>query len=320
MYLPQVIMIFTIGFGSTAILTAVLIPYLKNRQFKQFVRREGPKSHLKKEGTPTMGGIAIFIGLMMGILLDGRVNEATFVLACVTLAFGIIGFVDDYYKVAKKDNLGLRAWQKIAMQTLVAAGFAFYMARMTEEGTNVWIPLADKFVDFGWLYIPFIIFVVLAVTNSVNLTDGLDGLASGVTLIVALTFSLIALNLGNDYMTVAMAATSGACGGFLIHNKYPAKIFMGDTGSMGLGGAIVAAAVILKMELLIPIVGLIYVLEAVSVVLQVGYFKVSGGKRIFKMAPLHHHFELSGMKEQIVVLMFWLATLICAVIAYFVAV
>ncbi|MBK5253462.1 MAG: phospho-N-acetylmuramoyl-pentapeptide-transferase [Peptostreptococcaceae bacterium] len=320
MYLPQVIMIFTIGLGCTALLTAVLIPYFKNRQFKQFVRKVGPKSHLKKDGTPTMGGIAIFIGLTMGILLDGRMDETTMLLILVTLAFATIGFIDDYYKVIRKNNLGLKAWQKFGMQTLVAIGFAFYMANMTEGGTSVWVPFADKFVDFGILYIPFIIFVVLAVTNSVNLTDGLDGLASGVTLIVALTFSLIALNIGNDYMTVAMAATAGACGGFLIHNKYPAKIFMGDTGSLGLGGAIVAAAVIMKMELLIPIVGLIYVLEAVSVILQVGYFKASGGKRIFKMAPLHHHFELSGMKEQKVVLMFWSATLICAILAYIIAV
>ena len=320
MYLPQVIIIFTIGALSAGLLTAVIIPYLKHRQFSQFVRKAGPKSHFKKEGTPTMGGIAIFCGMIMGIFLDGRIGPSTYLLIGVTLAYGIIGFIDDYNKAIKKNNLGLRAWQKLLLQTIVAAVFAISMANGTNDATMVYVPFADQYVDFGIMFIPFVIFVVLAVTNSVNLTDGLDGLASGVTLIVAFTFALIALELGNDNMTVGMAALAGACGGFLVHNKYPAKIFMGDTGSMALGGAIVAAAVVLKMELLLPIIGLIYVLEALSVIIQVTYFKATGGKRVFRMAPLHHHFELGGMGEQKVVLMFWLATLVVSVIGYIIAV
>lgn len=320
MYLPQVIMIFTIGALSAGILTAVLIPYLEHKQFSQFVRKVGPKSHLIKEGTPTMGGIAIFCGLLMGIFLDGRRGDTTYLLIGVTLAYGIIGFIDDYNKAIKKNNLGLRAWQKLLLQTIVAAVFAISMANYSEDATLVFVPFINEYVDFGIMYIPFIIFVVLAVTNSVNLTDGLDGLASGVTLIVAFAFALIALNMGDNNMTVAMAALSGACGGFLVHNKYPAKVFMGDTGSMALGGAIVAAAVILKMELFIPIIGLVYVLEALSVIIQVTYFKLTGGKRVFRMAPLHHHFELGGMSEKKVVLLFWSATLICSIAGYILSV
>ncbi|HKK96085.1 MAG TPA: phospho-N-acetylmuramoyl-pentapeptide-transferase [Anaerovoracaceae bacterium] len=320
MYLPQVIIIFTIGAISAGLLTAVIIPYIKHRQFSQFVRKAGPKSHFKKEGTPTMGGIAILCGMIMGILLDGRMGPSTYLLISITLAYGIIGFIDDYNKAIKKNNLGLRAWQKLLLQTIVATIFAFSIVNGMKDATLVYVPFINEYIDFGSMFIPFVIFVVLAVTNSVNLTDGLDGLASGVTLIVAFTFALIALKLGNDNMTVAMAALAGACGGFLVHNKYPAKIFMGDTGSLALGGALVGAAVVLKMELIIPIIGLIYVLEALSVIIQVAYFKVSGGRRIFKMAPLHHHFELGGMGEQKIVLMFYIVTIIVSVLGYLIAV
>ena len=236
----------------------------------------------------------------------------------VTLLFGLIGFFDDYIKVAKKHNLGLRAWQKLVLQILFAAALAVYMAKFSGYGTEVWIPFIDEYVDFGWFYIPFVIFVVVAMANAVNLTDGLDGLSSGVTALVAFFFAITAMQYGHNSASVFCVALTGACLGFLVFNKYPAMLFMGDTGSMALGGALASAAIIMKMEFLLPIAGLIYVLEALSVIIQVVYFKATGGKRFFKMAPLHHHFEMCGMKEKHVVDMFWFVALLCCGLAYLV--
>ena len=234
--------------------------------------------------------------------------------------FGLIGFIDDYEKAIKKNNDGISPKQKIVLQFVFSAAFAVFAYFNTGfaaiGGSFVWIPFADVYLDFGILYIPFIIFVMIAFSNAVNLTDGLDGLASGVTALVS--FCMVILGIYNfpDFITepVIYGALSGACLGFLMFNKNPAKIFMGDTGSMALGGMLAAGAVMMKMEFLVAIAGLVYVFEALSVVIQVSYYKKTH-KRIFKMAPLHHHFELCGMKEKNVVMMFWAAALLFCILA-----
>ena len=315
----DLIFLVVIATMASAVLTSVEIPILKNRQFQQFIREEGPQSHLSKAGTPTMGGIAIVGTLVFITLAAGDITSDTIAMLVVTLLFTAIGFFDDYIKVAKKHNLGLRAWQKLALQVLFAGALAVYMMMFSDYGTEVWIPIVDKFVDFGALYVPFVIFVVVAMANAVNLTDGLDGLSSGVTLQVAFFFGAVAVSFGHASGMNFCAALCGACLGFLFFNKFPAKLFMGDTGSMALGGALAAAAIIMKVEFLLPIAGLVYVMEALSVIIQVGYFKMTGGKRIFKMAPIHHHFEECGMKEQHVVIMFWIVALVCCAIAAVIA-
>ena len=299
---------------ASAVLTSVEIPILKHRQFQQFIREEGPQSHLSKAGTPTMGGIAIVGTLVFITLAAGSITMDTAAMLVVTLLFCAIGFFDDFMKVAKKHNLGLRAWQKLVLQIVFAGALAVYMTKFSEYGTEVWLPFVDKYVDFGALYIPFVIFVVVAMANAVNLTDGLDGLSSGVTVLVSFFFGIVAFTAGHASGLNFCAALCGGCLGFLFFNKYPAKLFMGDTGSMALGGALAAVAIIMKVEFLLPIAGFIYVMEALSVIIQVGSFKLTG-KRVFKMAPIHHHFEECGMKEQHVVIMFWIVALICCVIA-----
>lgn len=312
-----IILIITILVGMG--ITALVIPYMKKKQFKQFQREEGPQSHMKKQGTPSMGGIGIMITLTIGCIIGGLIVKDTFtwttvVMILTTVAYGLIGFADDYNKAVKKQNEGLTPIQKIILQVVVSIAFAVYTGYISDLGTQVWIPFADIYVDFGILYVPFVVFVLIAMTNSVNLTDGMDGLASGVTTFVALTFALIAMNFTADSAVIFCIALAGGCVGFLCFNKYPAKIFMGDTGSMALGAALTAAAISMKAELLLPIAGLIYVLEALSVIIQVASFKTTG-KRVFRMAPLHHHFEEGGMKETKVVLMFWMTAIICCIIS-----
>ena len=315
MLIIQLIFVAALATVASAVLTATEIPILKHRQFQQFIREEGPKSHLSKAGTPTMGGIAIFGALLLMTAAGGHFTADSAVMLAVTFLFGLIGFLDDFIKVTKKHNLGLRAWQKLVLQILFAVGLAVYMARFSGYGTDVWIPFIDRYVDFGWFYIPFVAFVVVAMANAVNLTDGLDGLSSGVTALVAFFFGIVAIQFSHDSAMVFCGALTGACLGFLIFNKYPAKLFMGDTGSMALGGALASAAIIMKAELLLPVAGFIYVMEALSVIIQVVSFK-STGKRVFRMAPIHHHFEMGGMKEKHVVVMFWLVAIVCCVIAY----
>lgn len=316
----QLILVVLLGFIVSAVLTGVEIPILKKKQFKQFIREEGPQSHLSKQGTPTMGGLAIYAAVFAvtiagTIVVSGALTTDAVVMLAVTFLFGAIGFFDDYIKVAKKHNLGLRAWQKLVLQILFAVGLAVYMAKFSGYGTDVWIPFIDRYVDFGWLYIPFVAFVVVAMANAVNLTDGLDGLSSGVTALVAFFFGIVGMQFGHDSASVFCGALAGACLGFLLFNRFPAKLFMGDTGSMALGGALASAAILMKVELLLPIAGFIYVMEALSVIIQVVSFKLTG-KRVFKMAPIHHHFEMCGMKEKYVVVMFWTVALVLCVIAY----
>lgn len=318
-----------IGWILGAVFTKLLLPYLEKKQFKQFVREVGPQSHLSKTGTPSMGGLAIIGASVLasaGVGLAAGVADGwhLVVILLVLVLFGCIGFIDDYEKAIKKNNAGISPKQKIILQFVFSGAFAIYAYLYsgfgTVPGSAVWIPFVDRYIDFGLLYIPFIIFVMIAFSNAVNLTDGLDGLASGVTALVA--FCMVILGVGAYPMITAApiiyGAVAGACLGFLMYNKNPARIFMGDTGSMALGGVLAAAAVMLKMEFLVAIAGLLYVLEALSVIIQVAYFKKTR-KRFFKMAPIHHHFELCGMKEKNVVYLFWGMTLVFCMLAILVS-
>lgn len=296
------------------ILGPIIIPLLKRLKIGQSIRKEGPQTHLSKSGTPTMGGIIIFISLIITILVRGVLDKDIFVLLLSTLGFGMIGFIDDYIIVAKSRNLGLKAYQKIIGQVVLAVILAIYQSNTSELGTKVIIPfLQGRYIDLGILYIPFIVFVVVGIVNSVNLTDGLDGLATGITSIVLIFFSFIAMRMGFENISIFAAILLGACIGFLRYNAFPAKIFMGDTGSMGLGGAVAGIAVLLNLTLIIPIVGGIYLVEALSVIIQVLSFKLRG-KRVFLMSPLHHHFEEKGWKETKVVVVFWSVSIILAFI------
>ena len=318
-----------IGWILGAVFTKLLLPYLEKKQFKQFVREVGPQSHLSKTGTPSMGGLAIIGASVLasaGVGLAAGVADGwhLVVILLVMVLFGCIGFIDDYEKAIKKNNAGISPKQKIILQFVFSGAFAIYAYLYSGFGTvpggAVWIPFVDRYIDFALLYIPFIIFVMIAFSNAVNLTDGLDGLASGVTALVA--FCMVILGVGAYPMITAApivyGAVAGACLGFLMYNKNPARIFMGDTGSMALGGVLAAAAVMLKMEFLVAIAGLLYVLEALSVIIQVAYFKKTR-KRFFKMAPIHHHFELCGMKEKNVVYLFWGMTLVFCMLAILVS-
>lgn len=319
--------IIAVSFIITAIITKFEIPVLREKA-GQNIREEGLESHYAKAGTPSMGGISMIVATCVtslgGAVILGCSWQCVLAILIIFLGFGIIGFIDDYLKVIKKQNEGLKAGQKFGLQLIMAIIFAIIVAKFSVYGTQVYIPIADTFVDFGFWYYVFEVFAVLAMTNAVNLTDGLDGLASGVTALVSLFFAL-SVFIGGAFVAKAAAGTvaeqvffgalCGACLGFLVFNKNPAKVFMGDTGSLALGGGIAAAAIMMHLELMLLIAGLLYVIEALSVVLQVGYFKVTGGKRLFKMAPIHHHFEKCGMKEQSVVLMFWAFTFVCCIAA-----
>lgn len=294
----------------------IFIPILHKLKFGQNIREEGPRSHQKKAGTPTMGGIIFIIAsiVSMIILVRNPSDEAMFALYAF-IAFGCIGFVDDFLKILHKNNLGLRAYQKMLMLLLVSFGFAFYAANNPEIGTSIIIPFVGKTLDLGLFYIPFIIIYFAATTNAVNLTDGLDGLATSVTILVMTFFVIVSYNMGNYSLSVFCAVVAGALLGFLKYNAFPAQVFMGDTGSLALGGALAAVAMILKLPLLVIIVGGVYVMETLSVILQVASFKLTG-KRIFKMSPLHHHFELCGWHETKVVSAFSIATVILCMIAF----
>ena len=313
--------IMLISFIISVVITKVEIPVLK-RKAGQNIREDGPQSHLSKAGTPSMGGIAIIIAASLttiGAAVMGKIDGlGCAIILLVFVGFGLIGFFDDYLKVIKKNNLGLRAYQKFGLQTILSVILAVYLANYTEGSTSVYIPFADIYVNFGIWYIPFVVFVVLAMTNAVNLTDGLDGLASGVTAFISLFFAVAGFTYGIVTGAYFCSAMCGACLGFLVFNRNPAKVFMGDTGSLALGGGLAAAAILMKLELLLTIVGLLYVIEALSVVLQVGYFKISGGKRIFKMAPIHHHFEKCGFSEVQVVAGFWIFAVLCCVAGFFI--
>ncbi|WP_313344949.1 phospho-N-acetylmuramoyl-pentapeptide-transferase [Sedimentibacter sp.] len=317
----QILRVIIVSFLIAIFLGPVVIPVLKRLKVGQSIREEGPKTHFTKAGTPTMGGIIIILAVIISLFTSGYYTQEAWTGLFFTVAFGFIGFLDDYLKVNRKRNLGLRAYQKIIGQFIFAFLLALYGSRYSVYGTKLIIPFINAYIDLGIIYIPFVLFVVLGIVNAVNLTDGLDGLNTGVTLIVMAAFSLIANSMKDInpiFSGIAgfSAGISGACLGFLKHNANPAKVFMGDTGSLALGGAVSAVAVMSNMILLIPIIGGIYFAEALSVIIQVLYYKRTK-KRVFKMAPLHHHFEMCGWKETKVVAVFWIATVILAFIGIY---
>lgn len=310
-----VIMSVVISFVISVILGPVIIPFLRKLKVGQTVRDDGPQTHLKKSGTPTMGGILILIGIAVTSVIYMKDYPKILPILFATLGFGLIGFLDDYIKVVLKRSMGLRAWQKMLGQILVTAVFAYYMTQYAGVSLAMKIPfMPGKYLDFGILNVPILFFVVIATVNGANFTDGLDGLASSVTVMIATFFTVVAVGTASGIEPVTCAVV-GALMGFLLFNVYPASVFMGDTGSLALGGFVAATAYMLQMPLFIPIVALIYAAEVISVIIQVGYFKISGGKRFFKMAPIHHHFELCGWSETRVVAVFTIATAILCLVA-----
>ena len=297
-----------IGFLIVIILGPIFIPMLARFKFGQTVRDEGPQSHLAKNGTPTMGGVMMIVAILITGLTRAKISQGLIVICIV--GFGFVGFLDDFIKIKMKRSLGLKAYQKIILQFALALYIAYYQYSASPSATQLVIPFTNHIINLGIWYIPFMMIFIIGTVNAVNLTDGLDGLASGVTLIVSCFFVLFAVSISNSDVAILAAATAGACLGFLGFNSYPAKVFMGDTGSMALGGAVVAFATLTNSPLIIIIVGFIYLAEALSVMIQVTYFKLTNGKRIFKMAPLHHHFEQCGWPETRVVFVFWIVTVV----------
>lgn len=320
--LEQVIF-FTIllGFLISVILSPVFIPFLRRVKFGQSIREDGPK-HQKKQGTPTMGGLVILLSIVLTtFIMIGKYSEPTiytYLLIFVTFGYGLLGFLDDFIKVALKRNLGLTSLQKLFGQIVVAIVF-FLILQHYEFSTVISIPLTDFSFDLGWGYVFFIIFWLVGFSNAVNLTDGLDGLLSGTSAIAFGAFAVLAWNLSQLEVAVFSVAVVGAVLGFLVFNAHPAKVFMGDTGSLALGGAIAAVAILLKLEIILLIIGGVFVIVTLSVILQVISFKTTG-KRIFRMAPLHHHYELIGWSEWRIVVTFWTVGLIFAVLGIYIEV
>ena len=302
------------AFVGSVVLGTIVIPILRKLKIGQVVRDDGPQAHLKKSGTPTMGGI---IMLLVILVISGIVSikyPRILPVALVTLGYGLIGFIDDFKKLVLKNPKGLSPSLKMLGLIVIAVAFVVYLV-YSGFGTETYIPILKQYITVPvWAYIPCSVFIILACTNSLNLTDGLDGLASGITTIIMIFFAFVAAMYGDKEMSVFSSIVAGSTIGFLIFNMYPAKVFMGDTGSLALGGAFCSVALILKMPLVLVVVAGICVIEALSVILQVTYFKLTNGKRIFKMAPIHHHLELSGYKETTIVPAFWLITVVLCLV------
>ena len=303
-----------IAFVISVLLGPVMSPFLRRLKVGQTVRDEGPETHLQKNGTPTMGGLMILTALTVASLFYVKDYPDIIPILFLTLGFGLIGFLDDYIKVVLKRSMGLRAWQKMALQIVVTGVFAYYLIHYTDVSLTWRIPfMPGTYWNLGVLTIPMMFIVIIGTVNGTNFTDGLDGLATSVTILVATFFTVVAVGL-NAGITPITCATVGALLGFLLFNGHPASVFMGDTGSLALGGFVAGCAYMLQMPLFIVIVGFIYLIEVVSVIMQVSYFKLTHGKRIFKMAPIHHHFELCGWKENKVVTVFSIITAILCLI------
>lgn len=290
-----------------ALIGPVLIKYLHKLNFGQSIRECGPASHMKKSGTPTMGGLMMLAALALA-LLWGSFTPRVVIALVLTVGHGAIGFIDDYIKVVMKRNLGLTAKQKFLLQFILAGAYV-YFAETHIGNTELWVPGLNVTLDFGWGYYALAFVLLVGTTNAVNLTDGLDGLVSFVSLPVTLAFAFIAYMQGLLDLSGFALGMAGACLGFLLFNRHPAQVFMGDTGSLALGGGVAALALLTRTELLLVIIGGVYVAEALSVIIQVGYFRLTGGKRFFRMAPLHHHFELGGWREVKVVRVFTIFSL-----------
>lgn len=304
-----------ISFVLSVIMGPIVIPILRKMKMKQTERVEGVESHLQKAGTPTMGGVMILASIVITSLFYVKDYPKIIPILFVTLGFGLIGFLDDYLKVVMKRSDGLYPKQKFALQIVVTAIFAYYLVNVTHTPLTLLIPFSGgKYWNIGWLAIPLLFVAVIGTVNGVNFTDGLDGLASSVTVLVATFFTVIAVGTKSGIEPITCAVV-GALMGFLLFNVYPASVFMGDTGSLALGGFVASTAYMLQMPIFIIIVGLIYLVEVASVMIQVTYFKKTGGKRIFKMAPIHHHFELCGWSETRIVAVFSIITAILCLIA-----
>ncbi len=304
-----------ISFALSVIMGPVVIPILRKLKMGQTERVEGVQSHLKKAGTPTMGGVIILLSVVVTSVFYIKDYPKIIPILFVTLGFGLIGFLDDYLKVVMKRSDGLYPKQKMALQIVVTAIFAFYIVKFTDVSLTMLIPFSGgKYLDIGWLAIVLMFIAVIGTVNGVNFTDGLDGLASSVTVLVATFFTVVAIGTKSGIEPVTCAVV-GALLGFLLFNVYPASVFMGDTGSLALGGFVASTAYMLQMPIFILIVGMIYLVEVLSVMIQVTYFKKTGGKRIFKMAPIHHHFELCGWSETRVVAVFSIITALLCLVA-----
>ena len=311
----QVVIPVLISFVLSLVLGPVVIPFLRKLKMGQTERVEGVQSHLKKAGTPTMGGVIILASVIITSLFYVKDNPKIIPVLFLTVGFGLIGFLDDYLKVVMKRSDGLYPKQKMGLQIVVTAIFAYYIVKVAKIPLTLLIPFSDgKYLDLGIFAVPLLFVAVIGTVNGTNFTDGLDGLASSVTVLVATFFTVVAVGTKSGIEPITCAVV-GALMGFLLFNVYPASVFMGDTGSLALGGFVIGAAYMMQMPLFVIIVGLIYVVEVLSVMIQVTYFKVTGGKRFFKMAPIHHHFELCGWSETRVVAVFSIATAILCLIA-----
>lgn len=328
--MTEMILGFTISatavFVLTVLFTYKLIPYLKSKKLGQIILDIGPRWHKSKDGTPTMGGIAFILAtliVMVGVAIYSFVFAQASELRPLALTLGLatinglIGVIDDRCKLLKKENQGLLAYQKALLQVGAAIAYLFALNRTGYIDTSLRIPFTSVELELGWLYYAFAVILIVGVVNSVNLTDGIDGLASGVTFIVGAFFAALAFDTLNVSLSFASAALIGSTLGFLVYNFNPARIFMGDTGSLFLGGMVVGCAFMINEPLIIVIAGLVYIIEAVSVMIQVGVFKLTHGYRVFKMAPIHHHFEKCGWSERKVFWIFCLVTLLCCVLAWF---
>ena len=321
----HILLAFVATFIITVVLGKIAIPMLRSLHAQQSIREEGPESHQAKAGTPTMGGAFMMVALIIGVALFAPWNVGTGMLLFLTLGHCLLGFFDDFVKAVKKRNLGLTAKQKLLGQFILAAVFCYCITEIMVVPTTLWIPVVDIQLQLGWGYYVLAFLIIVGATNAVNLTDGLDGLAGGTSAVAAIAFSVIGLMAAS--MTNSISAESVAyfgaivaavCLGFLVYNVNPAKVFMGDTGSLALGGAFAAMAILTKTELLLVVIGGIFVMEALSVIIQVISFKTRG-VRVFKMSPIHHHFELSGWAEQTVVNRFWFGGAVLAVIGVLLA-
>lgn len=326
MSLYVVIMAIAISFLITVLISPLFIPFLKRLKFGQSIREEGPQSHMSKSGTPTMGGLMIMFSITITSLIvafkfmESPVTYEFWLLLFVLLGFGLLGFLDDFIKVALKRNLGLTSMQKLIGQIVISVIF-FITLKMQQFPTYVEIPGTNIQWELGWGYALLIIFMLVGSSNAVNLTDGLDGLLAGTAAVAFGAFALLASYYYPEFEMISIFALTavGALLGFLVFNAHPAKVFMGDTGSLGLGAALAAIAILTKMEIILIIIGAVFVIETLSVILQVISFKTTG-KRIFKMSPLHHHFELLGWSEWRVVTSFWFAGVVCATIGVIIGV
>ena len=305
-----------VAFVANIVLCPMLIPSLIKFKFGQYVRNDGPAAHAKKAGTPTMGGIMIIISFLLAAMIFMRDNPEAMAIVMVTIGFGILGFLDDFIKITKRRSMGLRAYQKFLGQIAISVAFVLYWRTLDSYSTLLIVPFfPDMQLNLGFFYPVFACFIFLSSTNGANFTDGLDGLAAGVTALIVTFFMFAAWIFEAPVLPVTGAAV-GSLLGFLLFNSHPAKLYMGDTGSLALGGFVAALALILRMPLFLVIVAVIYLIEVLSVIIQVGYFKMSGGRRFFKMAPIHHTFELSGWPETKVVAFFYVITALACLLGY----